>query len=176
MELFAVFDRNGQQLGLRPRHEVHREGLWHKSAQVLVFDVQGRLLMQQRAADKDLYANLWDYSVGEHLQPGESFREAAVRGLREELGVTEVDHFHPLGGQRWVEIETRHHADREIQQAFRCEYQGVLRPDPVEVAQVKYMALPDLAAWLAAAPDAFTPWFVADIEAFGLFAELNRGG
>jgi len=165
-----VFDRNGRQLGLRPRKEVHQKGLWHKSAQVFVFDRQGRLLMQQRAADKDLYAGLWDYSVGEHLQPGESFLQAAVRGLHEELGITGVHPLTPMGGQRWVEIESALHADREIQQAYRCEYQGALKVDPGEVAQVRYIALPDLAAWLAAEPEAFTPWFVADIEEFGLFA------
>ena len=172
MELFAVFDRSGRQLGLQARDEVHRKGLWHKSAQVFVFNAQGQLLMQQRAADKDLYAGLWDYSVGEHLQPGETFLQAALRGLNEELGISAVDQMIRLGGERWVEITSAHHADREIQQAYRCEYEGDLRVDPVEVAQVRYVGLSELAAWLADAPHEFTPWFIEDMEEFDLFADL----
>lgn len=29
----------------------------------------------------------WDLSVGEHLQPGETYEHAAYRGLEEELGI-----------------------------------------------------------------------------------------
>ncbi len=166
MELFAVFDRCGRPIGLRPRQEVHRHGWWHKSAQVFVFDGQDRLLLQQRAAAKDLYANLWDYSVGEHLQPGESFYAAALRGLREELGITDIDQLEPLGGERWVEIESEQHADREIQQAYRCIYEGAIVIDPTEVAQVRYVERDALALWLQDAPQEFTPWFVADMKEF----------
>ena len=119
LELFATYDRNGRAQGLRRRDDVHREGLWHKSAQVFVFRSDGRLLIQRRAADKDLYAGLWDYSVGEHLQPGEEFHQGATRGLREELGITEAPSLQPLGGVRWIELQGAHHTDREIQQAFR---------------------------------------------------------
>ncbi len=168
MELFATFDRHGGELGLRPRHEVHRLGLWHKSAQVFVFDPSGLLLIQRRAPDKDLYADLWDYSVGEHLKPGEEFQAGALRGLREELGIAEVSGLQPLGGLRWVEIEGAGYTDREIQQAFRCEYDGDLRVDPVEVAEVRYISIAELQAWMTAAPEDFTPWFLTDLRDFSL--------
>ena len=166
LELFATFDRSGRELGLCPRHEVHRQGLWHRSAQVFVFDSKGRLLIQRRAPDKDLYAGLWDYSVGEHLKPGEDYQAGALRGLSEELGINEINELQPLGGQRWVEIQSAAHVDREIQQAYRCEYDGVLQADPVEVAEVRYIAMAELMKWMNAAPDDFTPWFVTDLQEF----------
>ena len=165
MELFATFDRQGRSLGLVPRPEVHRLGLWHKSAQVFIFDHQGRLLMQRRAAEKDLYAGLWDYSVGEHLQPQESHCEGALRGLEEELGITGVM-LKELGEQRWVTHSSEHHVDREIQQAFRGEYAGELVLDAAEVAEIRYVALTELAAWLQASPEVFTPWFIDDLYEF----------
>ena len=67
VEELQIFDRTGRALGLCPRHVVHTEGHWHKSAQVFLFNEAGELLIQQRAFEKDLYAGLWDYSVGEHL-------------------------------------------------------------------------------------------------------------
>ncbi len=86
-ELFPTYSATGAAGPLVPRAQVHQQGLWHKAAQVLVFYPNGALLMQQRSASKDLYAQLWDYSVGEHLQPGESYAQAAARGLAEELGL-----------------------------------------------------------------------------------------
>ena len=134
-------------MGLRRRDEVHQLGLWHKSAHVFLFDPAGHMLIQQRAADKDLYADLWDYSVGEHLQPGEDFLSGALRGLQEELGITEVGGLEALGGMRWVEIQGAAHIDREIDGAFVAsigvgtvwadQAQPRREPDPVsaEIAQ-----------------------------------------
>ncbi len=167
MELFATYDRRRQPLGLQPRAYVHQHGLWHMSAQVFVFDPQQRLLVQRRARDKDLYANLWDYSVGEHLKPDESFSDGAHRGLQEELGIVGVA-LHPLGGERWMELCSSKHIDREIQQAFRCDYDGPLKIDPVEVAEVQYIALDLLKDWIASSPQSFTPWFVEDLIEFKL--------
>ena len=166
MELFTTYDREGVATGLVPRAEVHRLGLWHKSVQVFIFNAVGELLVQRRAMDKDLYADLWDYSVGEHLLPDETQIDGARRGLREELGVSDID-LECLGVQRWVEIVDERHADREIQQAYRGMYSGALSPDPIEVAEVHYIALAELGRWINSRPNDFTPWFVEDLKLFG---------
>ena len=119
LEYFDTFDEHGVLPGRAARDIVHREGLWHKSAQVFVFNPDRALLIQQRAAHKDLYANLWDYSVGEHLQPGETFAEGALRGLDEELGIRGVE-LDELGGVRRVRQSGPGYDDRELQQAFCC--------------------------------------------------------
>jgi hypothetical protein len=36
---------------------------------------------------KRIGPNLWDVSLAEHLSIGETFKEAALRGLQEELGI-----------------------------------------------------------------------------------------
>jgi isopentenyl-diphosphate Delta-isomerase len=36
---------------------------------------------------KRIGPGLWDVSLAEHLNPGESYAEAAIRGLKEELGI-----------------------------------------------------------------------------------------
>lgn len=171
MELFATYDERGDAAGLVDRAQVHQHGLWHKSAQVFIFNPRGDLLMQLRAADKDLYGGLWDYSVGEHLQPGESFLAGAQRGLHEELGITGVE-LVLLGDERKVEIVTEQFADREIQQAYRGIYAGVLTVDPLEVAQARYISLAELRVWIDARPGDFTPWFVEDLHIFGLLEEV----
>ena len=145
---------------------MHRNGLWHRSAQVFLSDRDGRLLLQRRAPTKDLYAELWDYSVGEHVKPGEAYEAAARRGLAEELGVRGVA-VEVLSDVVTCEHRGRDFWDRELQQAFRCVYDGPLMPDVVEVAELKFVALGDLRAWLARAPEEFTPWFAGHVRRYG---------
>lgn len=165
-ELFDTFDDDGNPTGLVPRHRVHAEGLWHRSAHVFLFTGTGELYVQRRAHDKDLYASRWDYSVGEHLQPGESYQAGALRGLREELGLATV-RLTPLGPIRpSVTVDVaRGILDRELQQAFRGVWDGEITPDPTEVAAVRRIALTELAHWTQREPDAFTPWFLRELQA-----------
>jgi hypothetical protein len=131
-ELFETFDSDNRPLGLIPRHEVHRRGLWHRASNVFLFDSRGALYLQRRAATKDVWPNAWDLSVGEHLQPGESFEQAAHRGLAEELSVYGVA-LTPLGDvvRGCVEIPELHIRDCELQQSFRGVYDGDVVADPV---------------------------------------------
>jgi len=168
-ELFETFDDDGRPTGLMPRAEVHARGLWHASAHVYLFDGSGALYVQRRAAGKDLFPGRWDLSVGEHLRPGERHLDGALRGLAEELGVSGVV-LEPLAGiTRWEHaVPELGVIDRELQQAFRGRHVGPLRPDPVEVAEVRVLPLDQLARWIARAPGDFTPWFVTEVSLLGL--------
>jgi len=166
-ELFETFDAQGNPRGLVARHRVHSLGLWHKSAHVFLFDSWQNLLLQLRAADKDLYPALWDYSVGEHLQPGESYHAGALRGLQEELGVRGVT-LQAVGTVRSASFDTPALGlhDRELQQAFRGISDGPIRPNPGEVAAVRRISMTELATWIGRSPEDFTPWLLRDLREF----------
>ena len=167
-ELFETYDADGAPLGLVLRSEVHRLGLWHRATNVLLFDGGGRLYIQRRAAGKDVWPNAWDVSVGEHLQPGETFETAAHRGLAEELSVRGVV-LTPLGEmvREQIKIPELNVHDCEMQQSFRGDYDGPIKLDPAEVAAVRRVSLADLAAEIAARPNDFTPWLRSRLRAFG---------
>ena len=172
MEYFQIFDEAGAPLGLKRRDEVHRDGDWHKSAQVFLFNPVGELLLQKRARDKDLYADLWDYSVGEHLRPDEAAICGALRGLREELGVSSLVAADLLKlGERHVVLEGRGFRDREMQCAYRATYDGVITPDSLEVAEVRWMDMATLHRWLDVWPSEFTPWFREQVASYGFLPE-----
>ena len=171
-ELFETFDDDGKFTGLVERDLVHSLGLWHKSACVFLFNDNGELYVQRRAPDKDLYADQWDYSVGEHLKPGESYAEGALRGLFEELGIHTVE-LYSLGTERkscW-EVPEEHLRDCEMQQAYRGVYDGPINADPVEVAEVRSVSLAKLETWLASNPTCFTPWFRQDLIELGILGD-----
>jgi isopentenyl-diphosphate Delta-isomerase len=168
-EHFETFTESGEPLGLAPRSRVHAEGLWHKSAQVFLFNGAGDLYLQRRAADKDICPDLWDQSAAEHLTPGETYLEGALRGLKEELGVTDVileslgNPFHGRLDQDALGVH-----DYEMQQAFRGAWTGPVRPDPTEVAEIRIVDLAELTRWIRRSPEDFTPWFLRDVKRCGV--------
>ena len=164
-EQFEIFTEAGQPVGQASRSRVHAEGLWHRSAQVFLFDGTGRLVMQRRVAEKDVCGGLWDQSVAEHLLPGETYLAGAIRGLAEELGVTGV-HLRTAGELAATRLDLPELGihDWELQQAFTGSHTGPITPDPTEVAEIRMVALPELIAWIRDAPENFTPWFLRDVQ------------
>ena len=173
MEYFRTFAEDGKPGPLVERGEVHRLGLWHKSVQVLVFNDAKEMLIQHRADDKDLYAGLWDFSVGEHLQPDEADDLGALRGLREELGVTGVS-VRRLGDPMSITCRGDNYLDREIQQSFYAVSNGPFKPDDVEVQAVRFIGKSELSEWIAQTPELFTPWFLEQWSARLEWAESRH--
>lgn len=106
----------------------HGEGILHRAFSVLIFDSEGRLLVQQRSSDKITFPAVWANSCcshpldidGENDNPIEGVKEAARRKLDQELGIprtiTDDWKFHHIGrfeykcrwDSDWVEHEIDH--------------------------------------------------------------------
>lgn len=173
-EFLETFDARGHPTGLRVRSAVHRLGLWHRAANVFLFDRRGRLLIQRRSLKKDVCPGAWDLSVAEHLQPGEDYEASAVRGLREELGV-EIESVEPVSGivESRLVIPSQGLKDYELQRSYQCRWDGRVTLNHDEVDRVRWIDLPSLAAEFAASPETFTPWFKQRAADVGLFEAAN---
>jgi isopentenyldiphosphate isomerase len=169
-EYFETFDETGEPLGIVLRDEAHRKGYWHRAANIFVFVPDGGLLIQRRQFSKDIWPGAWDVSAAEHLRPGESFEEGALRGLSEELGIVDAV-LEPYGGITKFRLEVVDSGikDYEFQQSFRTIYDGSVSPDASEVMDIRVVGLPALKAWFLRRPEDFTPWFrqrAADLDLF----------
>lgn len=63
---------------------------YYQVVQVIIFNAAGEILLQQRQTDtdkKDYWAGLWDLSACGCSLAGESSRMAAIREVKEELGI-----------------------------------------------------------------------------------------
>ena len=56
-------------------------------AVVLVFNTKGEIILQQVAFTKKKDAGKWSYSAAGHVDAGEDYPTAALRELKEELGI-----------------------------------------------------------------------------------------
>lgn len=91
MEYIGVLDCNGQPTGrsfVRGSGAVLGKGEYVGAVTICIFNKEGKLLIQQRAADKASWPGLWDISVGGAMTAGESPQVSAMREVQEELGLT----------------------------------------------------------------------------------------
>ncbi|MBU3915602.1 NUDIX domain-containing protein [bacterium] len=87
-EVFDIVNINDEVIGSAKRSEVHgNPSLIHRVAHVLIFNTKGELFLQKRSMSKDVQPGKWDTSVGGHLDAGESYQDAALREMKEELGI-----------------------------------------------------------------------------------------
>jgi isopentenyl-diphosphate delta-isomerase type 1 len=86
-EELEIVDESNRVIGVRERAEIHRQGLWHRSVHIFIFNSRGEIYLQKRSPRKDQYPDHWDSSAAGHLIPGESPEIAAHRELGEELGI-----------------------------------------------------------------------------------------
>lgn len=82
MELVDRVDKNDNIIGQTTKEDAHKNAYIHRVSAVFCFDSTGRLLVQHRKKD-----GLFDHSVGGHVGLGESYDNAAVREMQEELGI-----------------------------------------------------------------------------------------
>lgn len=138
--------------------EAKRHNWPRRIARVFLFTTNNQLLLQRRASHVVSFPDLWDQSAGGHVDVGETEREAAIRELKEELGITNV----PL-----TTIAEGVRSDQPDDYVFSYIYRGIvspttsLAPDPDEVSTVRWFTLEEFesAVWNTSAQ--FVPTFVA---------------
>ena len=87
-EKFDVLNELGEFTGrIATREECHKEGLWHRAVYAFIIDENQNILLQKRSKNKKLWPNMWDVTVGGHVDSGEFGRQALTREVKEELGI-----------------------------------------------------------------------------------------
>lgn len=128
-EIFDIVDGQDRVVGRATRKEVHARRLLHRATHVLVFDQAGRVFLQKRSLLKDSAPGCWDSSCSGHLDTGEDYLAAAVRELKEEIGVSAEpaqlrSHFKlpPCADTGW-----------EFVMIFSLRHQGPMITNPAEI-------------------------------------------
>lgn len=87
LEMLEVIDENDNVIGLETREKIHQDGLLHREIHIWFMTLQGEIIFQHRAKDKDTYPDKLDATVGGHVEPNMSYEETAVKECKEETGI-----------------------------------------------------------------------------------------
>ena len=156
-ELVVLINEKDEVQGLMNKLEAHENGLLHRAFSVVLFNKKGEMLLQKRASSKYHSPNQWTNAVCSHPRDEESYKNAALRRLNEELGITTdiTEKFHfiykaDVGGNLW---------EHELDHVFIGEYEGDFQLNQDEVSEVRYISMEELNSEVSSNPENFTEWF-----------------
>jgi isopentenyl-diphosphate delta-isomerase len=160
-QLVELVDADGAATGSCTVAEAHAApGRLHRAFSVLLLDDLGRVLIQQRAAEKTRFALRWANACCGHPAPGQTVVDAAAQRLVEEIGIPGVT-LHQAGVYPYrAEDPPTGRVEHEYDHVLvgRVPADPRLELDPGEVADVRWLAPERLRRDLAADPDRFSPW------------------
>lgn len=162
-EPLILVDSEDRQTGCLSKADCHDgDGVLHRAFSIFLFDDEGRLLLQKRAAGKRLWPGYWSNSCCSHPRDGESTEVAAGRRLEDELHTgSELQFVYRFIYQAaFGELGAEH----ELCHVFLGRVDGDPSANDTEIEALRYVSAADLDREFSATPNAFTPWFKLEWE------------
>ncbi|MEZ6015245.1 MAG: isopentenyl-diphosphate Delta-isomerase [Planctomycetota bacterium] len=157
-EEVILVDADDRPVGTCERALAHAKGgRRHRAFSVYLFDSAGRLLLQQRGAQKPLWPGFWSNSCCSHPRPGEDVDAAAHRRVREELGLTAT--LTPLFRYEYCSDYAALGTEHEVVHVYIGQADpAAVRANPDEVAAWRMIECAELEREITDATR-YTPWF-----------------
>lgn len=156
-EQVILVDSSDREKGVMDKLRAHQDGVLHRALSVFIFNSKGEFLLQRRAMGKYHSSGLWTNTCCSHPRPGENTKEAAVRRLKEEMGIDAqlakifaFVYMAPVGNSLF---------EYEYDHVFFGNSDADPVPDPNEAMEWKWIAPDLLLADVDANPDQYTIWF-----------------
>jgi len=91
IEYLDLVDDNDKIIGREDREVIYAKSLRnYRVVNIFVFNSDGEILLPKRDSTRIIFPNCYDFSCGEHVKSGETYEQAAVRGLNEELNLINI--------------------------------------------------------------------------------------
>ena len=154
MELIDILTSDGTPTGQRAtRTEVHTKGLWHRTVHVWFVNARGEILLQKRSDTKESHPGEYDISAAGHIDAGETSVEAALREVKEELGVILIaDELIKIGEfKRDGSLNGRTYIVKHINDSYVARKDVAVEDFVVqasEVSLVRYISVAELKEWI----------------------------
>jgi isopentenyl-diphosphate delta-isomerase len=153
--LVDVFDR---RVGTAEKMEAHRSPMLHRAFSAFVHH-DGKMLIQQRAANKYHSGGLWANACCSHPRDGEETGEAVLRRMEEEIGVRGVEAVELFSFVYMNKFRDDLY-EYEFDHVFLTDYGGELAVNEEEIGDVRWVGFEQLARQLRSAPEMFASWFL----------------
>ncbi len=134
-EMVDIVDEKDEVVSTTTKKEMVEKALLHRAARVVVLNSKGEVLVHKRSETKKVYPGHWDIGIAETVQAGESYEEAATRGLNEELGITDVF------GDFLFKTKYLSPGNNAFLKVFEAFYDGKIRMQEEEVEEAKFLPI-----------------------------------
>jgi isopentenyl-diphosphate delta-isomerase len=160
-EALILVDECDREVGHLSKALCHSgRGVLHRAFSLFIFNESGELLLQRRAATKQLWPHYWSNSCCSHPRRAEPMEMAIHRRLYEELGIR--------CGLKFL-FKFQYHAqfeavgaEHELCSVFIGHHSGRLRVNRDEIESSRWVSPETLQAEIGGAPAHFTPWFLIE--------------
>lgn len=156
-EFVILVDENDSPRGIMEKQEAHIKGELHRALSVFIVNSEGQLLIHQRALEKYHSGGLWTNTCCSHPRPHENIEDAAIRRLKEEMGLScelrKVIEF------KYKAVFNNGLTEHEYDHVFIGKSDNNPMPDPGEVMDWKWIDPLQLQADMQNAPEKYTAWF-----------------
>ncbi|MFA6461035.1 MAG: NUDIX domain-containing protein [Candidatus Woesearchaeota archaeon] len=156
VEKIDVVDERDRVIGKALRSMVHKKRLRHRRVAVLIFmdDSYQHTLIQKRSKMKDVAPGKWAHLEG-HILAGESYLQGAKREIEEEMfqGKT-VKLKNKL--ELLFKLKSSLDQDQVFLAVYRTILNGPFKLQKEEVAQYKFIRVPELVRDIKAHPRKYT--------------------
>ncbi|AWB90295.1 isopentenyl-diphosphate Delta-isomerase [Homoserinimonas hongtaonis] len=164
-ELVVLLADDGSRIGTSLKATVHTEDTpLHRAFSCHLFNESGDVLVTRRALGKATWPGVWTNSFCGHPAPDEADAAAIERRAMRELGTT-VGGIEPvLPDFRYRAVDASGIVENEVCPVYRATVTSELAPSPDEIAEYRWVRPGALAEAVRAAPFAFSPWLVMQLE------------
>lgn len=168
-EFVVLVDQDDQKLGLMEKQQAHVAGLLHRAFSVFVFNSNGELMIQQRAASKYHSPTLWTNTCCSHPRDNETYEQAAHRRLKEEMGFDcDLEFKFSFIYKAHLDNNLTEH---ELDHVFIGTYNDEPKLNPEEVMAYRWVDLMDLKKDIEKNPQNYTAWFKIIFENYVSYIE-----
>jgi isopentenyl-diphosphate delta-isomerase len=157
MQEVILVDEHDNAIGTMEKMAAHRTGQLHRAFSVVLFNSNGEMLLQQRAASKYHSGGLWTNACCSHPAPSERIEDAAQRRLLYEMGIDVRTTF----AFKFIYSATLDHGliEHELDHVYTGTFDGTPVVNHTEVEAWKFIDLPSLRQDIKNAPEKYTAWF-----------------
>lgn len=163
-EELILVDNDDREQGTLSKAACHDgDGILHRAFSAFLFNANGELLLQQRAASKRLWPGFWSNSCCSHPRRGETMTTATERRLEEELNLSADLRF--VYKFRYQAAYGDLGSEHELCYVFLGRIGADVVPNAEEIAATRFVSADALNAQLSGSPERFTPWFKLEWDA-----------
>lgn len=163
-EMIVLVDEDNNAIGTVRKSEVHdNDTKLHRAFSVFLFNSKGELLLQQRAFSKKTWPGVWSNSCCGHTMLHESSEAAGIRRVGYELGLKNTKLTMALPDFRY-RAEKDGVVENEICPVLIGFTDEMPKPNPDEVANIKWVDWEEFLLSLKDPETEISPWAIEEVE------------